>query len=93
MPERSERNGYKYDLPYADGYGGFWSENVSIQHPLATVEMVAWDSGCALFISKDDLLVNKFRSAFPLSVDLEMHNKGVLDDSEAYEKWLANKST
>ncbi len=83
----------KYDLPSADGYGGFWSENVSIQHPLATVEMVAWDSGCTLFISKDDLLVNKFRSAFPLSVDLEMHNKGVLDDSEAYEKWLANKST
>ncbi len=83
----------KYDLPYADGYGGFWSENVSIQHPLATVEIVAWDSGCMLFISKDDLLVNKFRSAFPLSVDLEMHNKGVLDDSEAYEKWLANKST
>lgn len=64
----------KYDLPCADGYRGFWNENVSMQHPLATVEMVAWDSSSTLFISKDDLLVDKFRSAFPLSVDLEMQN-------------------
>lgn len=75
----------KYGLPYADGYRGFWEENISIQHPLATVELVAWDSGCTLFISEDDELVNKFRREFPLSVDLEMHNKGVLDDSDAYE--------
>lgn len=83
----------KYDLPYADGYRGFWDENISIQHPLATIELVAWDSSCTLFISKEEMLVNKFRSAFPLSVDLEMHNKGVLDDSNAYEKWLENQVT
>ena len=81
-----------YALPYADGYRGFWEENISIQHPLAMVELVAWDSGCTIFISKEDELVDKFRSAFPLSVDLEMYNKGVLDDSDAYEKWLKNKS-
>ena len=83
----------KYNLPYADGYRGFWDENISIQHPLATIELVAWDSSCTLFISKEEMLVNKFRSAFLLSVDLEMHNKGVLDDSNAYEKWLENQVT
>lgn len=82
----------KYDLPYADGYRGFWDENISIQHPLATVELVAWDSGCTLFISKADELVDKFRREFPLSVDLEMYNKGALDDSDAYEKWLENQN-
>jgi len=81
----------KYDLPYADGYKGFWDENISMQHPLATIELVAWDSCCTLFISKDDVLVDKFRSVFPLSVDLENHNKGVGDDSVAYEKWFENK--
>ena len=82
----------KYDLPYADGYRGFWDENISIQHPLAPVELVAWDSGCTLFISKADELVDKFRKEFPLSVDLEMYNKGTLNDSDAYEKWLENQN-
>ncbi len=50
----------KYALPYADGYRGFWEENISIQHPLAMVELVAWDSGCTIFISKEDELVDKY---------------------------------
>lgn len=80
----------KYALPYADGYRGFWEENISIQHPLATIELVAWDSSCTLFISNDDDLVKKFRSVFPMSVDLEIHNKNILDDSQTYKKWLEN---
>ena len=83
----------KYDLPYADGYRGFWDENISMQHPLATIELVAWDSSCTLFISKDNLLVDKFRNVFPLSVDLELHNKGELDDSDAYDRWLKSRET
>ena len=70
----------KYDLPYADMYRGFWEEEISIQHPLA-------------FISKEDTLVEKFRSEFPLSVDLEAYNKRELDDSDAYDKWLENAAT
>ena len=83
----------KYDLPYADMYRGFWEEEISIQHPLATVELVAWDSSLTLFISKEDTLVEKFRSEFPLSVDLEAYNKRELDDSDAYDKWLENAAT
>lgn len=29
------------ELPYADGYAGFWKNPVTIQHPLADVEIVA----------------------------------------------------
>lgn len=64
----------RYDLPFADGYKGFWVNNVGIQHPLAEVEIVAWDSSLTLLISKDDKLVQKFRSNFPLSEDLSALN-------------------
>jgi hypothetical protein len=42
----------RYGLPFADGYKGFWVNNVGIQHPLAEVEIVAWDSSLTLLISK-----------------------------------------
>ncbi|MFL0246068.1 hypothetical protein [Candidatus Clostridium stratigraminis] len=64
----------KYDLPFADGYKGFWVNNVGIQHPLAEVEIVSWDSSLTLLISKDGELVQKFRSNFPLSEDLSALN-------------------
>lgn len=64
----------KYELPFADGYGGFWVDNVGIQHPLASVEIVAWDGDLTLLISKDDTLIDKFRASFPLSEDLLAKN-------------------
>ena len=64
----------EYELPYADGYVGFWNENISIQNPLATIELVAWDGLLTLFISKDDALVEEFRKAVPLSLDLQQYN-------------------
>ncbi len=41
-----------YGLPYADSYDGFWKNPVSIQHPLAELEIVAWDSTLTLLISR-----------------------------------------
>jgi hypothetical protein len=64
----------KYNLPYANDYDGFWNNPVSIQHPLASVEIVPWDSSLTLVISKDEKLVNDFMKAFPLSEDLENYN-------------------
>lgn len=64
----------KYDLPFADGYEGFWVDNVNIQHPLADIEIVAWDSSLMLFISKNDNLVDKFVDGFPLSRCLSKEN-------------------
>ena len=64
----------KYELPYADGYKGFWEENITIQHPFAYIEFVAWDSSCTLLISKHLSIIKKFREAFPLSEDLKKYN-------------------
>lgn len=64
----------KYKLPFADGYKGFWIDHVGIQHPLAEVEIVAWDSSLTLLISKDVNLVQRFRDYFPLSEDLSALN-------------------
>jgi hypothetical protein len=32
----------EFPLPYADGYKGFWENPVSIQNPLASIEIVPW---------------------------------------------------
>jgi len=63
-----------YELPYADEYTGFWKNPITIQHPLADVEIVPWDSSLTLVISKNHSIVNDFRKAFPLSESLEEYN-------------------
>lgn len=64
----------EYELPYAVEYDGFWNNPVSLQHPLASVEIVPWDSSLTLLISKDDKMVADFMNAFPLSEDLSIYN-------------------
>lgn len=64
----------KNDMPYADGYRGFWQNPIGIQHPLAEIEIVPWDSGLVLLISKHDDIVTRFQRHFPLSEDLEHYN-------------------
>ena len=49
-------------------------DNVNIQHPLADIEIVAWDSSLTLLISKDDDLVEKFSNSFPLATNLSEQN-------------------
>jgi hypothetical protein len=62
------------ELPYADGYQGFWQNPVGIQHPLALIEIVPWDSSLVLFITKDRTIIDTFTSHFPLAEDLEKYN-------------------
>lgn len=64
----------EYDLPYADGYRGFLGNPISIQHPLAEIEIVPWDSSLVLLISKDNEVIDRFQKQFPLSEDLEQYN-------------------
>ncbi len=71
----SEEEILKYKLPYADGYAGFWENPLSIQHPLADIEIVAWDAALTLVLSRDKEIINKFRKAFPLSEDLLLYNE------------------
>lgn len=83
----------RYDLPYADMNRGFWKNPIIVQHPLAELEIVPWDSAYVLVISKNDRLVEDFMTVFPLSRDLTLYNekKGVFDESEEYNRWLKNR--
>lgn len=65
----------KYSVPYADGYEGFWGNPLSLQHPLASIEIVAWDSSLSLVISKNKQIIDNVRLVFPLSEDLEVYNE------------------
>ena len=62
-----------YPLPSVD-YEGFWQLPLSIQHPLATVEIVPFDSSYTLVLSKNEQLVSDYYSAFPKSEDLRRFN-------------------
>ena len=64
----------EYPYPEADGYPGFWHNPISMQHPLATIEIVPWESGLTLFFSKEKELVDKFRAGYPQSEDLSVYN-------------------
>ena len=62
------------DLPYANGYTGFWENSITIQNPLATIEMVLWDGELALIISRDEKVTSDFMDYYKLSEDLETYN-------------------
>lgn len=66
----------EYELPEADGNGEIWQNPVSIQHPLAEIEIIAWDSSATVFISKDDNIVELLRENNEFAVDLEKYNGG-----------------
>lgn len=62
-------------LPYADGNSGFWHGEPKIQHPLADIEIICWDSSLTLFLSKDPDLAQKFKSNFKEAQDLSEYNR------------------
>lgn len=64
----------KSELPYAEEYDEFYENPISLQHPLASIEIIPCDSSLVLLKSNDDGIIEKFRSAFPLSEDLETYN-------------------
>lgn len=61
----------KYDLPYAEGYTGFWNKPITLQHPLSKIEIVPWDSSLTLILSEDEAIINSFMNSFPHSENLE----------------------
>ena len=64
-----------YPLPFADHNPAFWKNPLTIQHPLAQIEIVAFDSSLTLFLSRRKLHVDLFRNAFPESEDLMIDNE------------------
>jgi len=61
--------------PFADGNKNFWIEKPQIQHPLAKVEMVCWDSSLFLLLSKDDIISERFKRSFSTADNLVEYNK------------------
>lgn len=74
-PETSLEEVLRYPLPYADGYRGFWKNPLTLQHSLARVELVPWDSSLTLLLSRERELADAFQQAFPLSEDLHDYNE------------------
>ena len=68
----------EHPLPYADGNAGFWHNPIAIQHSLADVEIVPWDSTLVLLISDVDSIVDNFLEAFPAARDLSEHNDSMV---------------
>lgn len=63
----------KYPLPLAD-YDELWSTEVKLQHPLASIEIIPWDSSLVVIKSSDPNIIKKFKRYYPDSVDLYSYN-------------------
>ena len=61
----------KYELPYANGNPDFWKKPISLQNPLASIEIVPWDGMFTLIFSTEKKVVDDFKKAFPLSENIE----------------------
>ena len=62
-----------YELPRAEDYNGFWTRPVSMQHPLARIEIVPWDSTMTMIFSDDKSIIDSFRAAYQYSEDIEAY--------------------
>ena len=61
----------EYSLPYADGYEGFWKMPLTMQHPLAKIEIVPWDGSLTLIFSRNKDIIDDFMQYHPQSKNLE----------------------
>ena len=64
----------KYPLPKSSGQEDSWGNPPIIQHPLASTEIVPWDSSLLLILSKNEEIIRKYKEAFPKSRDLSEYN-------------------
>ena len=64
-----------YELPKADGYKELWQNPISIQHPFAEIEIIAWDSSMTVVISKNDDIVDLLSKDYLITEDLEYYNQ------------------
>lgn len=53
------------NIPYANGNSRIWAKPLSIQHPMAELELIAWDSTLTIFIGKSQMLIDKILKLYP----------------------------
>ena len=56
----------KYDYPYANGHKALWKKAI-IQHPLADIEIISFDSSFLTIVSKNNEYIDMLRKSFTLS--------------------------
>jgi hypothetical protein len=61
--------------PFADGNESLWTPGIKIQHALADVEIVCWDSTATMLLTRDDDLTRRFREFFAEAIDLDEFNR------------------
>ncbi|RZT00618.1 hypothetical protein [Cuneatibacter caecimuris] len=76
-PEVSYSEIMKYPLPYANENPDLWKTPLTLQNPLATLEIVCWDSSLVLIVSKKKEIVLDFMEKFPGSRDLFLYNEDI----------------
>jgi hypothetical protein len=52
-----------------------WKCDFQIQHPLAQIEIIAWEGTYLIMISKSQDLIHQFRIQFPKAEDWYEYNK------------------
>ena len=63
------------NLPYADGNRQLWEGSPSPQANGALFEIVAWDSGCTLFIGLSDSIAKTLKELYPDIKNLDIENE------------------
>lgn len=53
---------FKYDFPFSVGNESIWKKPLSLQHPLASTEIIAWDSSMTVIISKENNVISTLRA-------------------------------
>lgn len=63
----------QYKLPNVQDNYDLWKNQPLIQHPMASTEIVAWDSSYVTIVSKHDSIVNDFLDSLAFAIDLKTY--------------------
>lgn len=64
----------KGPYPFADGNEKIWVKDVTIQHPLANIEIIVWHYTYILILAKDEDIIQKIKENYPNAKDLLEYN-------------------
>lgn len=67
----------QYLLPKAREYDEIWKNPLKLQHPLAEIEMIAWDGMVTICLSKNDYIIDLIREKSGIAVDLVSYNQEI----------------
>ena len=65
----------KHPLPTSQSYNDYYTNPVSLQHPLSSLEVILCDSSWLLIMSKDKSIIESYISKYPKAEDLSLYNQ------------------